>query len=68
MLGYNYFNKHYKIIGIDLSKQEAHDTNPKAIQQINFNGNRNRPESATVFFTIETILEFSRGTVTVSKI
>ena len=35
MLDYNYFKKHYKMIGIDLSKQQARDTDPKAIQQTN---------------------------------
>ena len=38
-LDYNYFKKHYKIIAVDLSKQEALDADPKAIQQINFTGN-----------------------------
>ena len=31
-LDYNYFNKHYKIIVIDVNKQQALDTDPKAIQ------------------------------------
>ena len=39
LLDYNYFNNHYKMISIDLSKQQALDVNPKAIQQINFTGN-----------------------------
>ena len=34
VLDYNYFNKYYKIIAIDLSKQQALDADPKAIQQI----------------------------------
>ena len=29
----NYFNKYYKMIAIDLSKQQALDADPKAIQQ-----------------------------------
>ena len=36
LLNYNYFNKHYKMIAIDLSKQQVPDADPKAIQQINF--------------------------------
>ena len=32
LLDYNYFNKHYKVIVIDLSKQQALDADPKAIQ------------------------------------
>ena len=31
LLDYNYFNKHYKMITIDLSKQQALDADPKAI-------------------------------------
>ena len=38
-LDYNYLKKHYKMIAIDLSKQQALDGDPKAIQQINFTGN-----------------------------
>ena len=34
---YNFFKKH-KMIAIDLSKQQALDADPKAIQQINFTG------------------------------
>ena len=36
------FNKHYKMIAIDLSKQQALDADPKAIQQNNFTGNLDR--------------------------
>ena len=39
VLDYNFFNKHYKMIAIDLSKQQELDVNPIAIQQINFTGN-----------------------------
>ena len=35
---------------IVLSKQQAIDTNPKKIQQINFTGNLDRPEGAIMFF------------------
>ena len=45
-----YYNKHYKLIAIDLSKQQALDTDPKAIQQINFTGNQFRAAGATMFF------------------
>ena len=44
LLHYNYFNKYYKMIAIDLSKQQALDVYLKAIQQINFTGNLNRGE------------------------
>ena len=39
ILDYNYFNKYYKIIAIDLSKQQAIDVDQKAIQKINFTEN-----------------------------
>ena len=47
LLGYNCFKKYYKIIAIDLSKQQALDADPKAIQQINFTGNL--LQQATIF-------------------
>ena len=52
-LDYNYFNDYYKTIAMDLSKQQALDVDPKAIQQINFTGNLDRAEGATMFFIIE---------------
>ena len=39
LLDYNYFKNYYKMVAIDLSKQQALDTNSKAIQQTNFTGN-----------------------------
>ena len=39
LLDYTYFKKYYKMIAIDLSKQQALDADPKAIQQINFTAN-----------------------------
>ena len=39
LLDYNYFKEHYKMIAIDLSKQQELDSGPKAIQQTNFTGN-----------------------------
>ena len=39
LLDCNYFNKYNKMIAIDLSKQQAVDADPKAIQQINFTCN-----------------------------
>ena len=38
LLDYCYFHKYYKMIDINLSKQQALDAQPKAIQQINFTG------------------------------
>ena len=34
-----YFKNYYKLIAVDLSKQQALDADPKAIQQINFTSN-----------------------------
>ena len=39
LLDYSYFKKYYKLIAIDLSKQQELDADPKATQQINFTGN-----------------------------
>ena len=44
LLDYNYFNIYYKMIAIDLSKQQAIDADPKATQQNSFTGNLNREE------------------------
>ena len=65
LLDYNYFKNYYRMIAIDLSKQQTFDADPKAIQQINFTGNLE--EESRIFFIVEeakeTILDFSRGTV-----
>ena len=67
LLDYPYFEKYYKLIAIDLSKQQKLDADPKAIQQINFTRNLTKAEAATIFFIIEgpkeTVLDFSKGTV-----
>ena len=52
LLDYKYFKNYYKMIAIDLSKQEALDSDPNAIQQINFTENLNLAESATMLFII----------------
>ena len=36
IIDYNYFNNYCKMLAIDVSKQQALDADPKAIQQINF--------------------------------
>ena len=69
LLDYIYFNNYYKMIAIDLSKQQALDADPKAIQQINFTANLNRDGNARFYFILEeakeTVFEFSQGTVKV---
>ena len=66
LLDYPYFEKYYKLIAIDLSKQQKLDSDPKAMHQINFTGNLARPEGATKYFIIEeakeTALDLSKGT------
>ena len=39
LLDYPYFNDSYKMIAVDLSKQQGLDTDPRSIQQINFTAN-----------------------------
>ena len=51
LLEYNYFKKYYKMAVMDLSKQQALDADPKAIQQINFTGNLE--QQTAIFFSIE---------------
>ena len=62
-------SKNYKLIAIDLSKQQALDANPKAIQQINFTVNLERDGDTQVSFIIEeakdTTLDFSKRTIKV---
>ena len=69
LLNYNYFNNYYKMIVIDLSKQQALDADPKAMQQISFTENLDRDGNTKMFFIIEeakeTILDFSQGTMKV---
>ena len=63
LLDYDYFKKYYKLIAIDLSKQQVLQENEDLIQQINFIGKLE--EAANVFIIIEkkenTILEFSQN-------
>ena len=57
------------MIAIDLSKQQALDADPRAIQQINFTANLDRSRNTRIYCilegTRETILNFSHGTVKV---
>ena len=41
------------MIAIDLSKQQALDADPRAIQQINFTANLDREGNTTMFFITE---------------
>ena len=69
LLDYPYFTDTYKMIAVDLSKQQALDADPRAIQQINFTANLDRAGNTRVYFILEeakeTILDFSQVTVKV---
>ena len=64
-MDYEYFSKHYKLIAIDLSKQNDFE-NPDLKQQINFIGKDDKNET-TIFFIIEKseeiTFEFSQNSV-----
>ena len=57
------------MIEVDLSKQQALDADPRAIQQSNFTANLDRAGNTRAYFILEeakeTILDFSQGTVKV---
>ena len=57
------------MIAVDLSKQQALDADPKAIQQINFTANLDRAGNTRLYFILEeakeTVFKFSQGTVKV---
>ena len=68
-LDYNYFKNYYKMIAMDLSRQQALDADPRARQEITLTGHlvRNRVVNTRIFFIIEevkrTVLDFSQETV-----
>ena len=57
------------MIAKDLSRQQALDSDPRAIQQVNFTANLDRDRNTRFYFILEeakeTIFEFSQGTVKV---
>ena len=67
LLDYNYFDKHYKLVAVDLSKQKELDADPRAIQQIEFKYMLGT--NSTIYWVLEkskeTILEFYKVTVKV---
>ena len=69
LLDYPYFVNTYKMIVVELSKQQALDADPRAIQQINFTANLDRVGNTRVYFILEeakeSILDFSQGIVKV---
>ena len=69
LLDYSYFVDTYKMIAVDLSKQQTLDADPRAIQQIYFTANLDRAGNTRVYLILEeakeTVLDFSQGTVKV---
>ena len=69
LLDYPYFKENYKVIAIDLSKQQALYPDPREIQQINFTANLDRAGNKTMLFITEKakerVLDFSQGTLKV---
>ena len=67
LLDFNYFDKHYKLVAVDLSKQKELDADPRAIKQIEFK--YILQADSTIYWILkkskETILEFYRGPVKV---
>ena len=55
------------MVAIDLSKQQALDTDPRAIQQINFTSKLRLSRNTRIYFILEeakeTALDFLQGTV-----
>ena len=69
MLDNIYSKNYYKKILVDLSKQQALDADPKAIEQINFTEKLDRAGNTRIYFIFEeekeTVVDFSQGTVKV---
>ena len=67
LLDYAYFRDNYKMIAIDLSKQQALDANPRAIKQISFTANLDCANNTRIFCILEEakeiVFDFSQGTV-----
>ena len=69
LIDYPYFKVSYRMIAVDLSKQQALNDDPRANQQINFAANLGRAGNTRTYFILEeakeTKLDFSQGTVKV---
>ena len=53
LLSYPYVNSTNKMITVDLSKQQILDSDPRAIQQINFTANVDRAGNTIIYFNLE---------------
>ena len=72
LLDFPYFEKNYRLIAADLSKQKALDDDSRAIQQIIFTGEIKAEVAntrVTIYYILEqskeTTLQFSKGTAKV---
>ena len=67
LLDFNYFDKHYILVAVDLSKQKELDADPRVTQQIEFKYMLGT--NSTIYWvpekSKETILEFYKGTAKV---
>ena len=68
LLDFAYFQKSYRLIAINLSKQKTLDADPKAIQQVIFTG-KALNNTIRIYYILEqskeTILEFAKRTTKV---
>ena len=69
LLDYPHFKDSYKMIAVDLSKQQALDADPRAIQQNNFTASLDTAGNTRICFLLEEakeiILNFAQSTVKV---
>ena len=69
LLDYPYFKNSYKMTGVDLSKQQALEVDPRANQHMNFPANLDRASNTKIYFILEeakeTKLDSSQGTAKV---
>ena len=67
LLDFAYFEKNYRLIAVDLSKQKALDADSRAIQQIVFTGKASK--GVIIYYILEqskeAIFEFLKGTTKV---
>ena len=60
LLDYIYFKNYYKMIVVDLSKQQALDADPKAIQKIKLTANLDRVGNTRIYFILEEAKKLSQ--------
>ena len=60
LLDYIYFKNYYKMITVDLNKEQVLDVDPKAIQQIDFTPNLDRAGNTRIYFILEEAKKMSQ--------